>query len=187
MRRVCLPFQYIYKINSLNQLLAANLTTKGRMDVVAAIASYSFCSSFMLIVNKLVISYIPAPSLVSCIQLVVCIISIVVANYLGFVVLDTVRLSDLKWLFIYSGIFPEKCGSMRYQNAILNVQLLAPALFVSGIVFNLGALERANVETLIVARSCLPLATSILDYIFLGRQVVFALFWKMMIDEIICS
>ena len=45
------------------------------------------------------------------------------------------------------------------------------ALFVSGIVLNLGALEHANVETLIVARSCLPLATSILDYFFLGRQV----------------
>jgi hypothetical protein len=42
---------------------------------------------------------------------------------------------------------------------------------VSGIVFNLGALEHANVETLIVARSCLPLITSILDYLFLGRQV----------------
>ena len=45
-----------------------------------------------------------------------------------------------------------------------------PALFVSGIVFNLGALEHANVETLIVARSCLPLLTSVLDYLFLGRQ-----------------
>lgn len=73
------------------------------MDVVAAIAAYSFCSSFMLIVNKLVISYIPAPSLVSCVQLVVCIISILVANCLGLVILDSVRLSELRWLFLYSG------------------------------------------------------------------------------------
>ena len=53
---------------------------------------------------------------------------------------------------------------------------IVAALFVAGLIFNLGALEHTNVETLIVARSCLPLVTSILDYIFLGRQVSILLF-----------
>ena len=43
--------------------------------------------------------------------------------------------------------------------------------FVASIYYNLCALEVSSVETLIVARSCLPLAMSILDYHFLGRQV----------------
>jgi uncharacterized membrane protein (DUF106 family) len=72
-------------------------------ECVAAIAVYSFCSSFMLISNKIVISYLPAPTFVSCIQLVVCIISIVVAKYLHIVKLDIVGSNEMKWLFLYSG------------------------------------------------------------------------------------
>ncbi len=62
---------------------------------------------------------------------------------------------------------------IHFYAAGLTRKHLYAALFVSGIVFNLGALEHANVETLIVARSCLPLATCFLDYWFLGRQVSF--------------
>lgn len=42
---------------------------------------------------------------------------------------------------------------------------------MASIYYNLCALEVSSVESLIVARSCLPLAMSILDYYFLGRQV----------------
>ncbi len=42
---------------------------------------------------------------------------------------------------------------------------------MASIYFNLCALEVSSVESLIVARSCLPLAMSILNYTFFGRQV----------------
>ena len=71
---------------------------------IAAIAAYSFCSSFMLIVNKLVITFVPAPTLVSCIQLVVCMMAILVAHCLGATKLNLVSKSEFYWLFLYSGV-----------------------------------------------------------------------------------
>ena len=58
----------------------------------------------MLISNKLVISYLPAPTFVSCIQLLVCIISILIASHLNFAKLDIVGSTGMKWLFLYSGL-----------------------------------------------------------------------------------
>eukprot|EP00966_Prymnesium_polylepis_P221041 5113108-Prymnesium_polylepis.1 len=44
-------------------------------------------------------------------------------------------------------------------------------LFVGTIYCNFMALEVSNIETLIVARSCVPCVVSILDFIFLGRTL----------------
>ncbi len=71
-----------------------------------AILSYSFCSSTMLVANKLVMHYIPAPSLVSLIQLLACTGIILVGKMLGILQLDAVETSQLRWLTLYSGSVP---------------------------------------------------------------------------------
>lgn len=43
--------------------------------------------------------------------------------------------------------------------------------FVLGVYCNMRALERSNVETVIIFRSCTPLAVSLCDWIFLGREL----------------
>ena len=146
----------------------------------------------MLVANKLVMHYIPAPSLVSLIQLLACTGIILVGKMLGILQLDAVETPQLRWLSLYSGSvylffvksrvsllndLKECKGDRNLMNFRIVFRLaLKPsffheASFVSGIYFSLAALSHANVETVIVARSCLPLATSILDYVFLGRQV----------------
>ena len=144
-------------------------------EALLSVISYSVCSSTMLIANKLVMSYIPLPSLVSSIQLVVCGFSILVCQSFGLLQLEFVDRKELTWLFTYSGIFFYViCCFSNWWNS--------SALFVSGIYFNLVALEHSNVETIIVARSCLPLVTSILDFFFLGRQVRFCVSFLTDID-----
>jgi drug/metabolite transporter (DMT)-like permease len=43
--------------------------------------------------------------------------------------------------------------------------------FVLGVYCNMRALESANVETVIIFRSCTPLAVAVCDYLFLGREL----------------
>lgn len=45
------------------------------------------------------------------------------------------------------------------------------ALFILGLYSNIRALENANVETVIVFRAMAPLFVSVLEYLFLGRQL----------------
>ena len=49
--------------------------------------------------------------------------------------------------------------------------LLYVASFVFGVYCNMQALSHSNVETVIVFRSCTPLAVSLCDYLFLYREL----------------
>ncbi len=61
--------------------------------------------------------------------------------------------------------------SREFERLISPTHLYTSGSFVASIYFNLCALEVSSVESIIVARSCLPLAMSMLNYIFFGRQV----------------
>ena len=43
--------------------------------------------------------------------------------------------------------------------------------FVLGCYTNMKALEKSNVETVIVFRTCVPLCVGLLDWMFLGREL----------------
>jgi len=58
--------------------------------------------------------------------------------------------------------------------------LLYVAMFVTTIYCNFKALEVSNVETLIVARSCVPCVVSFLDWGFLGRHLPSGRSWGAM-------
>lgn len=49
--------------------------------------------------------------------------------------------------------------------------MLYIAAFTSGIYCNMRALQGSNIETVIVFRSCTPLAVSVLDWLFLDREL----------------
>jgi len=110
-----------------------------------AIAGYSLCSSTLLLANKAAMLYIPRPSVVSFIQLVSTTVFVLGIKFAG------VKVDDIEW----DKVRP-------YALYIL--------AFVAAIFANMKALSHSNVETVIVFRSCSPLAVTIVEYLFMGRS-----------------
>ena len=115
-------------------------------EVVAAAMVYSVCSSGMLLVNKVVLTHIPAPACVTVCQFVCCAAFVSVAKACGRVEVEVLQWSRLRHFVLYV------------------------ASFVMGTYSNMRALASTNVETVIVARCCSPLAVVGIDYIAYGRE-----------------
>lgn len=109
-----------------------------------AILGYSLCSSTLLLANKMVIEYLPLPSVVSFIQIVSSAIAILVYKMLGGTV-DNIEWPKLKAYSLYI------------------------VAFVAAIYANMQALSHSNVETVIVFRACSPIAVTIVEYFLMDR------------------
>lgn len=88
--------------------------------------------------------YLPLPSVVSVIQILSSTVFVLGIKFAG------VSVDDLKW---------EKVKPY-------SIYILA---FVAAIYSNMKALEHSNVETVIVFRSCTPLAVTVIEYFLMGR------------------
>jgi GDP-mannose transporter len=119
----------------------------GANDVIQSVLAYSLVSSLMLITNKVCLHLIPMPSLVTCIQLATC-----SAIIIGLKVSGTVEVDD-------------------YSMDKVRPYLLYIMAFVGGVYCNMQALQHANVETVVVFRTCAPLVVSLLDWWFLNRML----------------
>lgn len=111
-----------------------------------AVLAYSLCSGTLLLANKMCIEHLPRPSVVSFIQIVSTAIACIVMKILG------VKIDALEWdkLKAYS------------------MYIIA---FVSAIFANMQALSVSNVETVIVFRACSPIAVSVVEYLFMDREI----------------
>ena len=118
-------------------------------QIVLAMVLYSLAASGMLIVNKLCMKQAKLPSLFSVIQFAAAAITVYVLSLIGKCPKADVR---LKW----SRVRP-------YQ--------LYSFLFTAAIYSNLQALAYSSLATVIVFRSAVPLVVSVLDTVFLGRQL----------------
>jgi len=99
----------------------------------------------MLLVNKLAVHHIPLPGIVTLCQFVSCAAFVYGAKLSGMLVVDDFEWSKAKFFAVY---------------------VLA---FSTGTYSSMKVLSMANVETIIVFRSCAPLAVSVFDYIFYHR------------------
>jgi len=108
---------------------------------------YCLCSGGMLVVNKLTIHHIAAPAFVTLVQFAATVLAVVGGWSFRWISLDQVKLWRLRYFAVY---------------------VLA---FSAGTWSNMMVLMHANVETVIVFRSCAPLCVSIMDYIFYGRAL----------------
>lgn len=124
--------------------MGLNLSPKA--EVTAAVVSYSLCSGSLVLVNKLILHYLPFPSLVIVIQLLSSVFLIYGGNFFGVMSID-----EMKWEFI-------------------RPYLIYTVAFSTGVYTNMQCLNNSNVETVIVARALSPLVVSFLDPIFLGRE-----------------
>lgn len=124
-----------------------------RAAVMFAIGAYATCSSTMLVVNKLAVHFLPAPSIVLFAQLVSSAVAVKAFDMAGLVVSE-----KLEW---------EKAKKF----------LIVALAFLGTLFTNVKTLQYANVETFIVFRSSTPIVTSVCDYLFLGRQLPSARSW----------
>lgn len=115
-------------------------------EVVRGILCYVVCSAFMLIANKVVITFIPFPALVFCIQLASAVVFCLIFKALGLMEVDEFTIERV------TGFAPYIC------------------LFVISVYCNGRALARSNAETVIVFRASTPLFVSAMDVAFLGRS-----------------
>lgn len=118
-----------------------------RAEVIAAVISYSLCSGSLVLVNKLILHFLPFPSLVIVTQLFASIFLIYGGNFFGVMDID-----ELNWEFT-------------------KPYLVYTVAFSTGVYTNMMCLNTSNVETVIVARALSPLVVSFLDAIFLGREL----------------
>jgi GDP-mannose transporter len=114
------------------------------LQITLAIIGYSLCSSTLLLANKMVIEYLPLPSVVSFIQIISSAVAILVYKFLGGNV-DGLEWSKLKAYSLYI------------------------VAFVAAIYANMQALAHSNVETVIVFRACSPIAVTVVEYFFMDR------------------
>jgi GDP-mannose transporter len=115
------------------------------------------CSATLLIANKAAMLFVPAPSFVLLSQVAGTAIAVKASAMLGWIECDALQMDKIR-------AFSPVC-----------------MIFVATIFLNMKALQYANVETFMVARFSTPLAISVADYLFMGRQLpdrtsVFALF-----------
>jgi len=119
---------------------------KNRTEVILSILSYSFCSGFLLLCNKLTLHQLPYPSLVVSFQLVGALCFIFGAKYLRYLTVDEIR-----WKYVVPYLY----------------YIIA---FSMGVFCNMKSLSLSNVETVIVFRALSPCVVAFLDAIFLGRE-----------------
>ena len=116
-------------------------------EVSAVVAFYCACSGGMLVINKLTVHHVGAPAFVTLVQFVATAAFVGAGWVCGAIELDATRWQRLRHFVVYV------CA------------------FSMGTWANMRVLMSANVETVIVFRSCAPLCMSVMDYVFYGRAL----------------
>lgn len=112
-----------------------------------AVLGYGTCSSLMLVVNKLAVHHLPAPSFVLLAQFFCSWFAVKVCGMCGLIVVDRLEWAKLR--------------------AFLPISLA----FLAAVFANVKTLQFANVETFIVFRASTPLTVSICEWLCLGREL----------------
>lgn len=117
------------------------------VTVATAVIFYCFCSGGMLLINKLAVVYVPSPALVTLCQFVVCAVLVYGGKLLRILEMDDFEWEKIKYFLIY--VFSFSIGTWA----------------------NIKVLSMSNVETVIVFRSCTPLAVSLLETVAYGHAL----------------
>lgn len=112
-----------------------------------AILGYGTCSSLMLIMNKVAVHLLPAPSLVLLCQFMASWIAVKLCGLCGCIVVDELEWKKVKQFWMVS------------------------VAFLACVYANIKTLQFANVETFVVFRASTPLFISLCDWLFLGREL----------------
>ena len=117
------------------------------MTTAIAVVAFATCSSLMLVINKVTVMLVPAPSTVLIAQLLTASVSIHGMHVAGIIEANKLEKENVK------------------------PYLIVAVAFLGALFTNVKVLQHANVETFIVFRSSTPVLIAILDYFFLGRKL----------------
>jgi len=117
------------------------------MQVILSVLAYSFCSGTLVLINKVLLHLLPFPSLVVVVQLWFAVLFIYGARCCKLLEVD-----PIKWEYVVPYLY--------YM-----------VLFSGGVYCNMKSLQYSNVETVIVFRALAPAIVSVLDSMFLGREI----------------
>ena len=129
-------------------------------QAVKACVVFSFCSASLLLLNKLIMHAMKdhaMPSFISTLQFAASAITALVLMVQDWVPRDPFEWRKVKPYIVYV------------------------SMFVTTIYCNFKALQYANVETLIVARSCVPCVVALLEFGCLGRTLPSPKSWLAMV------
>uniref|UniRef100_A0A7S4BTG6 Sugar phosphate transporter domain-containing protein n=1 Tax=Chrysotila carterae TaxID=13221 RepID=A0A7S4BTG6_CHRCT len=119
----------------------------GPAAIATAVVFYCFCSGGMLLVNKLAVYHVPSPAIVTLCQFASASVFVYSCKLLGVLDMDGFEWSKAKYFVVY----------------VIS--------FSIGTWANMKVLSMANVETVIVFRSCTPLAVAFFEYCFFDRAL----------------
>jgi len=131
-----------------------NLNLQGKnankqLEIIQALVLYSLTSASLLLVNKLLMHYIPLPAFVSVLEFLFCVLFVLFLAWAQVIEIEEISNEKLKTFSLY----------------VLG--------FTVGIYSNMSALQASTVETVIIFRACTPLCVSFLDYFFLRAGIAF--------------
>mmetsp|Transcript_20348 Transcript_20348/g.34667 ORF Transcript_20348/g.34667 Transcript_20348/m.34667 type:complete len:353 (+) Transcript_20348:58-1116(+) len=121
--------------------------THTKIEVASAVITYCLCSGGMLLVNKITVHHFPLPALVTLCQFSCASVFVYGGKLLGCLSMDDFEWERAKYFIVY----------------VLS--------FTLGTYTNMKVLSMANVETVIVFRSCTPMAVCVTDYLFYNRSL----------------
>jgi GDP-mannose transporter len=108
---------------------------------------YSLCSSMLLIINKLAVTYLPAPSFVLMCQLLTCAAFISALSAFGVAGCESLSSPKLK----------------KFSLIVFG--------FIGTLLCNMTTLKYVPVDTLICFRASTPLVIAVVEYFYLGREL----------------
>ena len=124
-----------------------NVVMTQRKEIVVSALSYSVCSATLILINKVALKEFPFPSLLALMQIVGAVVLIYGSHFFGFLSVDPLRWEYMKPYILYT------------------------IAFSFGLYTNMKSLSLSNVETVIVFRAMAPLAVSLLEAMFLNREL----------------
>jgi len=117
------------------------------MSTTVLVVGYATCSSLMLVVNKLAVHFLPAPSFVLLAQVTASWVAVKFAGCVGWIDVDELETQKLLSF------------------------LPVAAAFLACIFANIKTLQYANVETFIVFRASTPLVIAVAERLMMGREL----------------
>lgn len=117
-------------------------------SLLILLVAYAFCSSTLLILNKVALQTINSGTFLLLLQCVFTCMALGTLDHFGFT----------------SAISPLEAAERERFTVVV-------ALFVTTLFANMKCLQLANVDTVICIRMTCPLLVSLLDYLFLGREL----------------
>ena len=150
--------------------------TSNTHSVAFAIVAYSLCSSTLLLANKMALYFLPSIYLISFTQIVFAVLAVTfikcssmfnsILEFYDRIIYYEEYFLHLPFILIVLGHPVDKLelGKVKAYGIFV-------IIFLGSLMTNMKALSVSTIETIIVFRSCTPIAVSFVEYYFMNREL----------------